>query len=303
MMALAFFGPELVNNEEFCQALLDHPQDMVKSMGAFQITPKFLAPFVHAIITKGGKAMHTMLRYTTPLFSQDKTNPVLGKHCIAQSMVELNPDPSYWTPAMLAQAILGIWFAAAHQPWMNLDFITLELSRRPDYVQELLREIGDPSLLNYSDVEGLSRLDSFVKEAVRTNSLDALAIRRKALRPFTFSHGGPHVKEGELACVSLYDAMHDEGTYSNPNHFDGWRFVKTASRFTDVSEKYPVWGFGSLACPGRFHASLMIKMVLVHLISGFDFRIEDEKVATQWKWEPFTMPFESTRVQFRRRDI
>jgi hypothetical protein len=87
-------------------------------------------------------------------------------------MFELNPDPDYWTPAILAQAILGIWFAAAHQPWMNLDFIVLELSKHPECIQELRCEIGDPSLLSYSDIEGLSRLDSFIKETVRTNSLD-----------------------------------------------------------------------------------------------------------------------------------
>jgi len=87
-------------------------------------------------------------------------------------MVELNPDPGYWTPAILAQAILGIWFAAAHQPWMNLDFIVLALCTNPDCVEDMRTEIGDPTLLDYGDVESLPLLDSFIKEAVRTTPLD-----------------------------------------------------------------------------------------------------------------------------------
>jgi len=187
-------------------------------------------------------------------------------------MTELNPDPEYWTPPMLAQAILGIWFAAAHQPWMNLDFIMLQLCSRPDYVEELRSEIDDMKPSCYDDIVKLPLLDSFVKEVVRTTPLDSrksifiilfldiwkrnctkqflyviVAIRRKAMAPFRFSGGGPYIKEGELVCVSLDDAMHDENTYPSADHFDGRRFMKTTAKFTDISEKYPVWGFGSLA--------------------------------------------------------
>lgn len=46
--------------------------------------------------------------------------------------------------------------------------------------------------------------------------------------------------------------MHDENSYPEPYKFDGERFVSRASnmkntRFTDVSEKFPAWGYGSLA--------------------------------------------------------
>ena len=34
-------------------------------------------------------------------------------------MVEASADNSkYWTDEILFQAMLGIWFAAAHQPWI-----------------------------------------------------------------------------------------------------------------------------------------------------------------------------------------
>lgn len=33
-------------------------------------------------------------------------------------MMSLSEGNTYWTPEVLAQALLGIWFAASHQPWM-----------------------------------------------------------------------------------------------------------------------------------------------------------------------------------------
>lgn len=82
--------------------------------------------------------------------------------------------------------------------------------------------------------------------------MSAVAIRRKALTDFTFSDGKVHVPAGSTACVSSYDLMHDELTYPNPDEFDGRRFVTTKSsargtKLTEVSEKFPVWGYGSLA--------------------------------------------------------
>jgi hypothetical protein len=47
--------------------------------------------------------------------------------------------------------------------------------------------------------------------------------------------------------------MHDEEVYPQPNSFRGARFVPgnptggPKSRLTDVSENFPVWGYGSLA--------------------------------------------------------
>ncbi len=87
----------------------------------------------------------------------------------------------------------------------------------------------------------------------------SVSIRRKALKPFKFSNGGPHVAVGEIACVPGWEIMHDELKYPNAYTFDGLRFVKseltTASglsdntlrgtTFTDASKEFPIWGLGS----------------------------------------------------------
>ena len=91
---------------------------------------------------------------------------------------------------------------------------------------------------------------------------NTVAIRRKALKPFTFSNGGPHVSVGQIVCVPAWDFLHDAELYPNADTFDGLRFLPPThdkingepspsrvrgSTFTDVAKEYPIWGLGSKA--------------------------------------------------------
>lgn len=88
-------------------------------------------------------------------------------------MTEMTDDSGYWDPELLSQSLLGIWFAASHQPWMFLDFILLELSARPNEQKAIQEEIDTlPLSSNYQELEALPLLDSFIKETVRLNPLD-----------------------------------------------------------------------------------------------------------------------------------
>lgn len=149
-----------------------------------------------------------------------------------------------------------------------------------------------------------------------------VAIRRKALEPYTFSNSNLSVPAGATVCVSAYNLMHNPDTYPEPDCFDPLRFSPKSlkdqqRRFIDVSETFPVWGYGSLAwlatqtcmcamirlslanilyySPGRFHASLVIKMVVSQLLLKYDLRLKDESARTRWSWETFAMPYESTQ--------
>ena len=57
---------------------------------------------------------------------------------------------------------------------------------------------------------------------------------------------------------------------------------------------------GSIS-PGRWHAALVIKMALVHLIAGYEFRLRAERTSYQWFWETFQMPSESSTIWIRKR--
>ncbi|EAT76903.1 hypothetical protein SNOG_15808 [Parastagonospora nodorum SN15] len=320
VMAVLFFGEQTSRDPVFADALIRHPKEMVKCMAAFQIMPGFLAPyvsptsgyeFVHNFITKRGQAQEVIIKKLTDIMGSgrdmwDEPSP-LKELTFAWNHASLCLDSEYWNgPEHQAQSLLGMWFAAAHQPWMNIDFIMLHLCRRPDIQEALIEEIGSLEDLTYDRLMELPLLDSFIKETVRLHPLDTLAVRRKALKQYTFASGSPQVAAGATVAVSSYDMMHNSTDYPSPNDFQLRRFMETGSsvkgtRFTEVSEKFPIWGYGSLACPGRFHASLVMKLVIAHIVMRYNMKLEDDKARTLWKWETFTMPYESTRFVLEER--
>ncbi|OTB13472.1 hypothetical protein K445DRAFT_304233 [Daldinia sp. EC12] len=305
LMSLMFFGDYLSSDEEFSSALLRYPQDMVKCMAAFQVAPSFMSPIIHALLTKRGEAMHLIqkkLAYCIgPEGSNENDSDETKSLSILHNMTALADTSDYWNSELLSQSLLGIWFAASHQPWMNLHFVLLELSTRKEWQSALRQEIAQHGPLDYKGLEELPLLDGFIKETVRCNPLDTLAIRRKALEPYTFSDGSLSVPSGATVCVSSHDLMHNPEIYGEPDSFNPSRYLSKESdsqqrKFTEVSDSYPIWGYGSLACPGRFHASLAMKIAISQLLLKYDLCLENEKARTKWTWETFTMPYQNTRI-------
>lgn len=91
---------------------------------------------------------------------------------LLHNLIASSRESSYWTPDRLIQAIIGIWFAASHQPWINLHFMFLELCARPAYIPLLRAEVLAQESLDYAHISAMPILDSFMKESVRLNPLD-----------------------------------------------------------------------------------------------------------------------------------
>ncbi|MCJ1461139.1 hypothetical protein MMC28_011521 [Mycoblastus sanguinarius] len=204
MLDVYFFGQELSEEPEFSSALRGFYQDVMACAGALQVVPSFMAFFVHSLITKRGRALNTIFkrlhRVMDPKHNEVKEKETLGSMTLFYNMIEATRDMEYWSSNVLIQAIVGIWFAASHQPWTSLHFALLELCRHPEYIELLCEEIASQERLDYTTISTLPILDSFVKETARLNPPDL-----------------------------SYDIMHDEAKYLNSHTFDGLRFVKDAS--------------------------------------------------------------------------
>lgn len=320
LLGVYMFGNKLSDETEFSWAMSQYYDDTIACMGALQAVPSFLRRSTYNLITKRGRSLDVLLSRLLKAVAPDQDawgeDDHLKSITLLHNMAEASEESSYWTPIAVIQALLGIWFAASHQPWINLHFVFLELCGRPEYIELIRSEIcAAKDRLDHETICQLPILDSFIKESVRLNPLDKMGIRRKAIQPFVFQSTGQHVPVGQIACVPAWEFMHDETQYPYPETFDGHRFVKgqksrtssssgsamRGTTFTDASKDFPIWGLGSKVCPGRWHASLVIKLVLVKLIQEYDFRLEDEKKRVKWFWETFQMPYENTRVLMRKR--
>ncbi|KAL4738245.1 cytochrome P450 [Aspergillus similis] len=312
LMGVWFFGEIITSDPHFCDALLSHPRQIKACAAAFQLTPKWLASSVHTIITRRGKAMNliqnTLIDLLVARLESWDEPPETKKLTLLYHLFELSePNRDYWTPESLSQSILGLWLAASHQPWVNLHAILLELCVRPEWQDALCKEALEHQDDLANKIDQLPLLDSFMRETARFNSLDKVAIRRKALTDYTFSTGSPVVRAGSILCVSSYDQTRNGKIYPDPDQFDGMRFLNGRCkdkpfRFADVSENHLIWGYGSLACPGRHASSFILKMIIVHLVTNYTMRLADINAPKWWSWEDFTIPYASTRVLFSKRE-
>ncbi|KAI1451456.1 cytochrome P450 [Annulohypoxylon moriforme] len=164
--------------------------------------------------------------------------------------------------------------------------------------------------------QGLPLLDSFIKESSRLNPIEAMSGRRQALRDFEFSDG-TQVKKGDWACVPTRAMLHDETYYPHASTFEGFRFAprekvprnmasnvfqpEGPSRYSDLSENYHAWGIGGIVCPGRFYSSVATKLILAHILKGFDCNFLDPHMEKTTIWRSYALPREDVFVQFSRR--
>lgn len=186
-----------------------------------------------------------------------------------------------------------------------------------EYVDPLRAEIKEHRIrnapLNYDE---LHLLESFMKESIRTTSSDAVTGRRKALEGYTFSDGST-VNKGDWVCLPVQAMMIDAKRYCNPETFDGHRFLhaneslrrgeaspnvpdKVATCLTDTSFDWPIWGVGSMTCPGRWFASMVMKLLLCEVLENYDVVMPDTETSRLFSWRTYIFPKESTLVSFRK---
>ena len=151
------------------------------------------------------------------------------------------------------------------------------LLANPEYIEPLRQEVDAvirEEGWTKAGIDKMHKIDSFLRETQRIDSFTArsldffpasqvrdidslrffpVAVNRCALRPFTFSNGVT-VPTGTFVSVPANAAHRDERIYSNPDKFDGYRFMKlresegdtTTSRYqaVSVSNEHLPFGLG-----------------------------------------------------------
>lgn len=198
------------------------------------------------------------------------------------------------------QVVLGIWFAAVHQPATSLAYALSDIRQHSEYKDTLEKELGDGST-DGKDLDGMPLLDGFLKESARLCPSDSISCRRKVLRPYTL-RDGTFLDTGDVACVPMQSIMLDPELYPDASTFDPYRFINKedmskSTRFTDSNSQFPLWGlwetcmvssniFGKprycskteidlfLNRPGRYYASRALKIIIAHLIQYYDIKTD-----------------------------
>ncbi|KAG5353233.1 hypothetical protein C0989_009196 [Termitomyces sp. Mn162] len=190
-------------------------------------------------------------------------------------------------PYEITNALLTLNLQAIPSCTLNLTNALYHLSACPKpTIQTLRKEIEQalrPDGWTTHALDRMVNLDSFIKETMRLNTLDALTTRRIAVVPHTFSDG-TYIPQGTHLGLACTPTHLDASRYTSPTTFDAFRFGSGPRyELTTAAPEFLAWGLGRGACPGRFFAGAVMKLVLAHVVLLYDVREEDKQVPkTRW---------------------
>lgn len=104
--------------------------------------------------------------------------------------------------------------------------------------------------------------------------------------------------------------------YPDPLEFNGFRFVNATdvekfgyeskfkfvqpkpSKLVDVNNTWHVWGTGRMACPGRYYAVAVMKVIMGQIIMNYDCELVDTGAPRWFTWRSSMLPKKHTMVIF-----
>ncbi|KAF2184212.1 cytochrome P450 [Zopfia rhizophila CBS 207.26] len=177
-----------------------------------------------------------------------------------------------------------------------------------DEIREEIRQKNDEVQGNWdqSAFNNLDKLDSAMKETSRLAPGSLLVYSRVMENDCTLSNG-LELKKGQLITTSGHSASMDPNVFPNPEEYDALRAYNQdferhrAQPFRSVEGEDHRWGAGRWACPGRYIASIVSKIILVKLLDEYDFEFVGGKRPKTSVMHEFVFIDPATKIMMRRK--
>ncbi|KAM3083722.1 hypothetical protein ACMFMG_002168 [Clarireedia jacksonii] len=155
----------------------------------------------------------------------------------------------------------------------------------------------------------LRLLDSFLKESQRMHPLGYTLGSRKVVRKEGMRirlgaiEGGEEEKEifiqqGERVEGSAWAVHMDPENWDEPKVFKGFRHAEDAVPSSMPSEKFLSFGFGRHACPGRYIALMIEKLMVIEFLMNYDWKAMERLEDWSFGWN--NIPDMKSKVAIRR---
>ena len=240
----------------------------------------------------------------------------IDNHNLLSWMMEIATEEES-DPASLAHLEVVMSLASIHTSQMNAVHVLYDLVSRPEYIdpireeiRDVLKEDGKWMQWQKTSFSKLRRLDSFMRESQRFNPPTLLSMHRVMLQDHQFADGTVLPKDAHIS-MAVNAIQNDPDVTPNPEVFDGFRYYKLRQQegeshlhqFSTTQERILNFGHGANSCPGRFFASLEIKIILVRLIMDFDWKLPDgQGRPANLTAHEFIFPNPDGKIMMRARD-
>ncbi|TVY14663.1 Ent-kaurene oxidase P450 [Lachnellula arida] len=292
--ARAFIGLPRCRSETWLDISTNFTENIFVSVVMMRLLPTWTLPFISWVlpslytgkgyIRKSQKFLVDEIKHRRSLIDQGKLtgDSEEGRNLLTW-MIEC-AEGSERDPAHLAHLEVVISLASIHTSQMNAVHVLYDLATYPEHILELRGEIeavaSEEAGWKKTSYSKLSKLDSFLRESQRVSPPSVLSLHRVMVGSHTL-HDGTKLPAGSHICMATNAIQNDPSVTPNPEVFDGFRSYKKRQRdgerhmhqFATTEKNVLNFGHGKYACPGRFFASLEIKVILVRLIMDYDFKL------------------------------
>ncbi|KAL8930623.1 MAG: hypothetical protein Q9208_000494 [Pyrenodesmia sp. 3 TL-2023] len=248
----------------------------------------------------------------------------------------LNADiaPSVKTPEARAHRLMALVIARRrtyHECHMVNVFLDL-LSSAPGHKYfEQLREEAQAvfrSETDWMDPTSLTKLplaDSTIRESLRRNPINMKGLLREVLPEDGVTlPDGSRIPRGAWIGTAQRSVHMDERFYSNANGYEPFRFYRPSSqvgepvpKIEQLSEKasdyrknvnlpttsdvFMAWGHGRHACPGRWFATHLLKLIVSSIVINYDIESLPDRPTNDFHGD-FNIPSRTATIKVRRRN-
>lgn len=277
-----FLGPEVCRNQAWLDVTREYTTDVARAAEKLRLWPSITRPIVHWFLPECQRARSHVAearRVITPILEQrrrEKAADPSTEHNDAIEWLEQTANGRHYDPVN-AQLVLSM--AAIHTTTDLVCQVLIDLAQNPDIIEPLRAEAKSVLATHgwtKAALYNMKLLDSVIKESQRLKPIGIASMRRVAVSDLTLSDG-TEIQKGSYVAVSAHKMWEEK-------QWDGYRFYKQrqvpgqehTAQLVNTGPEHLGFGHGAHACPGRFFAANEVKIVLVHVLGKYDWRLVGE---------------------------
>ncbi|KAJ0340086.1 hypothetical protein COL922a_003722 [Colletotrichum nupharicola] len=301
-----FIGPELCRDERYIDASINYTIDLMTAVHVVAFLPGPLRPILARFLPQVKQLNRRIAEAEgvfRPIVDARKQAKAAGgddyqePDDMLQWMMNAQAKFGQSTNRQLAQNQLGISFAAIHTTSLTTTNALYWLAAKPELIP-ILRDDVQKSLLEsggqFSNpaLQGMKKLDSFLREVLRCSPLGAGSFSRKVLKAIKLPNGQV-IPQDNVIEIPAGGVNLDDEIFPDAEVFDALRYYKLRqakdaaesgskaaevvanSQFVSVGTSHLTFGYGRHACPGRFFAVNEIKMIMANILCNYEIKLPD----------------------------
>ncbi|KAL4768695.1 putative Ent-kaurene oxidase [Aspergillus nidulans var. acristatus] len=305
-----FIGADICRSEAFLEHLRRYSDAVGRAGIIIRLFPRWLRPVVTPAVTVWYRRDLAVCREICVPVIRCRVQQTIEKRrdvdCTWKAPVDVlqwlieaalrRNDAAELDPLLLTQRLLMLNFVSIETTSMAITHAIADLYGSADadsfiagLQEECERALPHGELWTKAQLDNLVRIDSAIRESMRVSDFSHIQLPRLVANPhgvdFQSTDNPPlHVPPGIRLCVPAHSIHRDPALHPDPLTYNAFRFViepsvgaadatepapKRASLAT-TTDSFLVFGHGRHACPGRFFAAHLMKLMLAYIVRHYD---------------------------------